>query len=95
MRGIFLLFLPWIPCHCYLVVTEQQQQSVGFIAAIFIVRCIVAVSEVICNQTASLEFLQRLGIQLLDSLEPLGLMEVQLMATMKLLNIMVLGTQND
>ena len=24
---IFLLFLPWIPCHFYLVVIEQQQQG--------------------------------------------------------------------
>ena len=24
---IFLLFLPWLPCHFYLVVIEQQQQS--------------------------------------------------------------------
>ena len=24
---IFLLFLPWLPCHFYLVVIEQQQQQ--------------------------------------------------------------------
>ena len=24
---IFLLFLPWLPCHFYLVVIEQQQQN--------------------------------------------------------------------